>query len=383
MNEVDTLRRALIQTTVDMSNERANYDAALWILTPAMLYSAATASGGISQGLKNNLVLATAALGAGYGFLNSRPKEYEQFYSQGAKQLACLMVDYSRFLYKTDEVDISSSRAVSTAPPIPAIQDFSGAQRIFLQETKLKQAILDYEKNVNKVVQSLLKTKPLPEGHGCAMPTGTDCRRRQSVLVHSPLPENIQSASEIRDITDQQLHDAKVELSNLQNLVDNIQHEAAMELRFESRQVMADIASEIQQKRPDLTKLSDAMSAVSKMLEDSNATFKDLPDKIARAQSSMKTPLDRLKARTLVLPASLDAQDAEYMRTAENNLFDGIASTRIILAAHTERIKEVKSLKSAMNCLPTKSFFEAKNKPASGNPPATTETLLSAKPTGK
>jgi len=89
LERVDEHRMRLQGIIGKIGSERDFYDAALWLTVPLVAFSPAP----------KDVTRGAAVLGAGYAWLNARPKEQVPILEHAVGALTCLMVAYSPYLY--------------------------------------------------------------------------------------------------------------------------------------------------------------------------------------------------------------------------------------------------------------------------------------------
>ena len=354
LDDVDVLRRALIQTSSNMSSERSFYDAALWTIAPYLLYRAVTADAG-SQDAKNTLVGGASILGAGYGFLNSRPKEYEQIYVVATDRLACLMVSYSKYLYTKDEMD-----------PYPGWPPN-------LQMDLLTKAVSDYRDAAYAVSRAVVQTAGKSSSAKCAVDNRADCSARKSALDGSP-PDHRKPALQVQDDADRQADAAEETLTKLRQLIDLIRQEAGLNLRIESRRLMTDVQAALNSKRPEIATFTSAITALKASIDSSAAAA-------AKAQSGQAkgAPKPERTLRVLVLPAGLKPEVVARFRIAEEQLGQKLHRATLMLNAHEAKRKRVVDLSASLECPAPRTPLLATGPSAPGGALSGSETKLEDK----
>ncbi|AXQ29394.1 hypothetical protein D0B54_12135 [Solimonas sp. K1W22B-7] len=358
LEQADARRRGLLQSALSMSNERAAYDALVWTLTPYLLYRAITSDGGATRVLTGG----AAVLGAGYGFLNARPKEYEQIHQDGAARIGCLMLSYTRYLYTTDEYQTASGT------PFAKLAD------------DLELAINEYSNAADDVVRSA-SNLPRPESKtSCALGGSSDCRARQAVR-DGRAPDRERLASTISGRSALQIANAEKKLTALRGLLEQVDRKAAENLSLESQNLMKLVEAELRAKRPDLKQPGDAADDIKKSIVRFIAA--------ARAESSGQgrgEHREDVDGRLLVLPSSLDKDVKRRMYLAERALQGELVRTRIVLAVQADKDQRTAALSESQGCPAIRSSglqttgTTGANPPLSttGNPPASIESGLPA-----
>lgn len=349
--DVDVMRRALMRTSKALSGERSAYDAALWTLTPYMLYRAVTADAG-SRDTSRTLIAGSALLGAGYGFLSARPKEFERIYLDGTARLTCLMADHTRYLYTEDEFGEQASGDTAT----PTAREWQA----------LAGAIADYRA---AAAQASRAVAALPAGGArvtCAV--ASDCGARRAALGR-PAPDRASAAAAVLSATEARAERALRTLVAQRGLMQQVQYQAAHDLRIQAHQAMQRIEASLKAQRPEIGSVSAALTALKKSVDDASAS-------VAKAQSRRARDEGAGNGRAPALPRSIPREAAQKLADAEQALAREEARAATLLATHEAKSARVDGLLVRLEC-------NAKSPPvaaAGGAVPASSETPLEGAP---
>lgn len=351
--DVDVMRRALMRTSKALSGERSAYDAALWTLTPYMLYRAITADAG-SRDTSRTLIAGSALLGAGYGFLSARPKEFERIYLDGTARLTCLMADHTRYLYTEDEFREQASG--DTATPRTTAREWQA----------LAGAIAAYRA---AAAQASRAVAALPAGGAsvtCAV--ASDCGARRAALGR-PAPDRASAAAAVLSATEARAERALRTLVAHRGLMQQVQYQAAHDLRIQAHQAMQRIEASLKAQRPEIGSVSAALAALKKSVDDASAS-------VAKAQSRRARDEGAGNGRAPALPRSIPREEAQKLADAEQALEREEARAAALLATHGVKSARVDGLLVRLEC-------NAKSPPvaaAGGAVPASSETPLEGAP---
>lgn len=203
LERVDEHRLRLQAIVIKIGSERDLYDAALWLTVPLLAFSPAP----------KDVTRGAAVLGAGYAWLESRPKELVPIYERAIGELTCLMVAYSPYLYTNKDFGALAASGHTS-------------QRY----ADLLEAIKAFEKHTAEFIGTVRVRAPADiENVVCADMRSPECAVRKQVRT-ATTPGNQPQIDRYRDYTGARASAASEEARNLAMLEDHILHTVAQEL---------------------------------------------------------------------------------------------------------------------------------------------------------
>lgn len=226
LERVDEYRLVMQDQIRRVGSERDLYDAALWLAVPLLAFSPAP----------RDVTKGAALLGAGYGYLNTRPKEQVPILYDAIGRLTCLMVDYTPYLYTTrdfGELEPGGLYSRRHAELVDAIRSFEMQAGAFLDAVPLEPPRTDTA-NLH-----------------CANKFSAACEERRKAHATST-PGNQSKIDDVRDYIERQAGDADAEATALAKLENRILYGAPVELREKADFVRAAAGRAAYDARPAL-----------------------------------------------------------------------------------------------------------------------------------
>lgn len=225
LERVDEHRVRMQAIIGQIGSERDFYTAALWLAVPMVAFSPAP----------KDVAKALAVLGAGYAFLNTRPKQQVPTLQDTVGQLTCLMVKYSPYLYTT--------------------QDFGrfGVDGLHSERyDNLVDATAHFEKQSARFIRAVPVIVPKDGGVNCAEHGTDDCAVREKLRRQRSRSGNVSTISDYTTYVARRIDDANRELDALALVEDAILRTAPFELSARAHLVIASAAQRLEAMRPRL-----------------------------------------------------------------------------------------------------------------------------------
>lgn len=227
LERVDVHRVRLQGIIGKIGSEREFYDAALWLAVPLIAFSPAP----------QDVAKGAAVLGAGYGFLNTRPKEQVPILQNAVGQLTCLMIEYSPFVYTNKDF---------------GEQSLDGGYSKRLEA--LSTAIENFEKSTSELIRSVPVIAPAVKSVACASDPdpSPDCdartrakKRTTAIGNQAEIDRYVREVRERAGAAHQQMEELAV-------IEDRILRFAPLELGVRSQLIVASIGQRQEAVRPVL-----------------------------------------------------------------------------------------------------------------------------------
>lgn len=204
LERVDERRMAIQDEIGRIGSERDLYDAALWLAVPLLAFSPSP----------KDVTKGAALLGAGYGYLNTRPREQVPILYDAMGRLTCLMVEYTAYLYTTQnfgELGTGGRYSRRHDELVDAITTFEAQAGAFLDAVPVHRAVTD------------------TTGVKCAYKFSAACEERRKNQARTT-PGNQSQIDMVRDYVTRQAEDANEEVLDLEAIEDRILRQAPHEL---------------------------------------------------------------------------------------------------------------------------------------------------------
>lgn len=312
LERIDEHRVRLHAIIAKIGSERDVYDAALWLAIPLVAFRPSQSA----------LVQGAAVLGAGYGYLSTRPKEQVPILQGTVGELTCLMVDYSPYVYTTADFG-------ELAPKL----DYS------MRQKELADAIENFDLQTKNLIRAVpLRATTIIDGKsGCAENGTAECDERKKIRRKS-IPGNEAEIHGFLTYTSDQINDSDKELRTLASVEDAILRTAPRRVAEKSQFVLMDAWQRQEAVRRPPT-APDAISAAAPPLAPPPAPRAGAQSReIARSRhDSGLPPLRRLSKENRTLLQVAD--DADRTLSAKRR------AARTFMESHQERIFQSKQIR--------------------------------------
>jgi hypothetical protein len=309
LERVDADRVGLQGLIARIGTERNVYDAALWLTLPLVAFDPAP----------KDMVKAAAVLGAGYAYLNARPKEQVPIFESAIAQLTCLMIAYSPYLYTDKDFG-------ELAP------DGRHSRRY----DRLVEATAQFESATGRFIDAVPVIQPSTPPIQCDADDSPDCAARRKLRARTR-PGNQRQIDLYRNLAGRRIEEAGEETSALATLEDRILRRAPFELSVRAHQVM-DAA-----RRSQYAVQAPPLAADAFINGHAVAGQPAAPGGAATAQSGRRTP--RI-GTGLPVPAGAGAalrNLRERADAADRDLAHARREAQVFVAAHDARLADARS----------------------------------------
>lgn len=303
LERVDERRMDIQDEIGRVGTERDLYDAALWLAVPLLAFSPAP----------RDVTKGAALLGAGYGYLNTRPKEQVSILYDAMGRLTCLMVDYTPYLYTTQDFgELGTGGRYSRRHDelVEAIGKFEAQAGAFLDAVPVHRAVTD------------------TTGVNCAYKFSAACEERRKNQARTT-PGNQSQIDMVRDYVERQAEDANEEVRDLEAIEDRILRQAPNELRTRAAFPLAAAGRLLHEARP-------ALAAPGTIIGARDAA----PLTTTGAAQSGRRPA---RIGTALPPLAADNRRVRTLRTSADEAARRLADTRRaaqgFIATHETRIE--------------------------------------------
>lgn len=309
LERVDEHRLRIHAIVGKIGSERDFYTAALWLAVPMVAFSPAP----------RDLAKALAVLGAGYGFLNSQPREQVPTLLNNVGQLTCLMVQYSPYLYTNQDFG-------------PLGVDGRYSERY----DTLVNAIAYFEKHATRFIRAVPVVVANNGGVNCADPGSDDCAMREKLRHHRSSYGNLSTITDYATYVARRIDAASAQRDALALAEDAILRTAPVDLSFNVHLIINPAEQRLQAMRPRLVAPDTLLTPGAKPSSGGTATAQ------SRARSAHfdgRPPVLRGLSK-----ANLELRDAAD--DADRELSEALRKAQAFMTVHEGRLARAAVLRA-------------------------------------
>lgn len=324
LRDVDNLRLAQLKSVDEMTSERAAYNAALWTLTPFLLYRA------INSSNQKLLVGGAAGLAAGYGYLSGESADIGRLHIATARKLACEMVASSEYLYTEEDYGRVADNGDSVDLPE--------------QNRRLRRAIDEYSAGV-AWLKGEVADLPSDSPARCAVEGSAACAQRRKA---HPGPNQGSRLDAINQVASASLRDASQLLSQLEDLDYQIQQGAAQRLNADAQATMAQTVDQLWTHTSEVKSFTDALTSIKTAVD---ALLAKQTQTAAPGHSGERGTDSGRSIEPLRIPAAIRKRKYRPdIRGAEQELQQQVTRGQMFIFAQLERSDRTRTALDSQGC---------------------------------
>lgn len=264
-------RRALLQSLKQMNDERTAYNGFVSVLTPAMVYT--LVDPGIAHADTQHLLVGgVASLAAWNLSLSSRTTDPPGLYQRAIGRIACLEIEYGRYLYTAQELpgfdEWREARRSGRGAPIARRMPDEDAEG---RDQSFENSLRAYEEQAHDLVAALRDL--IDGGHPtvCAVRPSADCDRREALLGRAGIDRDEEARVILQEVEAVNAYARRLR-GRVLGLYVKVDHESAMSLHASTAAVMEDLRAGLQSHEAPLASIVASLDAVSAQVQEAAAS---------------------------------------------------------------------------------------------------------------